>query len=75
MSGWFDTHTGPLAQIVTPQLFIEWDWTDWVGACLFLLVAALVVTGGIALIRGANPLRVMSEFGKAVRTTLRIRSH
>ena len=59
--------------IRTPGVDIEWGWTDWVGVCLFLIVLAFIITGGIAIMRGANALSVMAAFGKAVRDVLRIR--
>jgi hypothetical protein len=49
----------------------EWGWTDWVGVSAFLLIAAFVVFGVMAIRRGASPLRVLDKTANLVRAALR----
>ena len=54
-----------------PDWLLKWEWSDWVGLGVILLIVAFIATAIFALRHGAAPLKVLDKTADLVRAALR----
>jgi uncharacterized membrane protein len=54
---------------------VEWYWTDWLGLIALLIAIAFVLTVIVALLKGAEPLKVLRQVSGMLSVVYRRKSN
>jgi hypothetical protein len=53
------------------KFFLQWDWTDWLGISVVILIVLFVWLAVHAIRSGARPLTVLTKTADPVRAAFR----